>query len=76
MFRFGPQTVQSPIMSLPSTSCGPFTGGAATDNASQVARQVYHFNLLSVFYTVGITKASLFLGIILLLSVSGFKLPR
>ncbi|XP_044501805.1 transcription factor PIF4-like isoform X2 [Mangifera indica] len=39
MFRFGPQTVQSPIMSLPSTSCGPFTGGAATDNASQVARQ-------------------------------------
>ncbi|KAK2662051.1 hypothetical protein Ddye_000625 [Dipteronia dyeriana] len=32
MFRFGSPTVQSQIVTPPSSSCGPFTGGAAPDN--------------------------------------------
>ncbi|KAJ0053968.1 hypothetical protein Pint_01368 [Pistacia integerrima] len=74
MFRFGSQ---SRTMSPPSTSCGPFTGGAATDNASLSGKTgtTFHFNLFSMFHSVGIRKAALFLGIIMLLSVSGFKLP-
>ncbi|TXG54518.1 hypothetical protein EZV62_019774 [Acer yangbiense] len=32
MFRFGSPSVQSQIVTPPSSSCGPFTGGAAPDN--------------------------------------------
>ncbi|KAL9419900.1 hypothetical protein AB3S75_037629 [Citrus x aurantiifolia] len=33
MFRFGSPTMQNQIVSLPSSSCVPFSGGAATDNS-------------------------------------------
>ena len=52
MFRFGSPTMQNQIVSLPSSSCVPFSGGAATDNSPLSGKMGNSFQSFLQFYSI------------------------